>query len=348
MEQYHAMLVDEICQFFSSQHRLAPLNTIFLGGGTPSTYPPKLLLDTFDILKLRVGFAHDAEITIEVNPGTVTQEKLDAWRKAGINRLSIGVQSKNDAVLKGLNRHQKFSDVLKLLEMAAPLFLNISVDLIVGLPGVTNQEWRELVNHVVSWPITHVSLYFLTVHEDTPLYFGVKQNKIVLPSDDTVVDLYNWTREQFESAGLHQYEISNFARTGFQSKHNSVYWQRQPYKGVGLGACSFDGQSRFQNEKNLLNYLGKIEKNESVTIFSERLNEKQVWLEKLMLGLRQTAGIDISTLLPELSDKEQRTFIKTTDLLVAEGMLSYQDSMLRLTPAGLAVCNEIIVKLSSI
>jgi oxygen-independent coproporphyrinogen III oxidase len=348
MEQYHAMLVKEITHFISSQQLLEPLKTVFMGGGTPSTYPPQLLLDMFGILNNRVGFKPDAEITIEVNPGTVTQEKLDTWRKAGINRLSIGVQSKNDAILKSLNRHQKFEDVISLLENARHIFSNISVDLIVGLPGVSNEEWRDLVNQVISWPITHVSLYFLTVHEDTPLYFGVKQNKIQLPSDDTVVELYAWTREQFERAGLFQYEISNFARPGFESKHNMAYWQRQPYKGVGLGACSFDGQARLQNEKNLLNYLDCIDKNKSVTISHEILTTKQVWLEKLMLGLRQAAGIPLHTITPELTSNEARNLKQVINMLAEGNLVMQEGDMLTLTPAGLAVSNEIIVKLSHI
>jgi len=348
-EKYHQALLREITEHISSQQLLEPLETVFMGGGTPSIYPVSLLLDMLGILNNRVGFSPDIEITIEVNPGTVTQEKLEAWYNGGINRLSIGVQSKNDAVLKSLNRHQKFEDVLRLLKDAQKIFSNISVDLIVGLPGVSDLEWKELVNHVISWPIMHVSLYFLTVHEDTPLYFGVKQQKIQLPSDDTVVDLYNWTREKFESAGFYQYEISNFARTGFQSKHNTVYWDRKPYKGVGLGACSFDGESRFQNEKNLLKYIDNLENNSSVIVFSEKLTSKQIWLEKLMLGLRQSAGISLDSIILELSEREEINLRRTIDMLVQEKFVCLsKPDYLKLTPEGLVLSNEIIVKLSDI
>lgn len=348
-QKYHNALMTEITQFISCQQLLEPLDTLFMGGGTPSTYPIPLLLDMLGILNNRVGFSSHREITIEVNPGTVTPEKLKAWHEGGINRLSIGVQSKNDEVLKSLNRHQKFNDVLRLLIDAEKIFSNISVDLIVGLPGISDQEWRDLVNHVVNWPITHVSLYFLTVHEDTPLYFGVKQQKIQLPSEDYVVDAYNWTREKFKQAGLHQYELSNFARIGFESKHNSVYWQRKPYRGLGLGACSFDGKSRFQNEKNLLKYIDNLENNNSVTVFSERLTSKQIWLEKLMLGLRQTAGVSLDLILPELTEAEKKQFESTIDVLAQEKLISLDNPpFLKLTPEGLVLSNEIIVKLSYI
>lgn len=334
----------EIAQFESA----VPLKTVFFGGGTPSTYPSELLTETIDLLKGKWGFQEQYEMTIEVNPGTVTAEKLHNWKDCGINRLSIGVQSLNDDVLRKLNRHQKASDVTSLLDMAVPLFENLSVDIIVGLPGVTSEQWKEMIATLLTWPIKHVSLYFLTVHEDTQLYFGVARKTIVLPHDDEIVDLYLWTIEQFAAAGIEQYEISNFARPGWESQHNRVYWERKPYKGFGLGACSFDGGVRDQNEKNLTKYVQNVSNNGNITVFAETLTEKQRWLEELMLGLRQVKGVLLDDVCKTLSIKEKQEFNRKKEELEAAQLIFCRDERIALTPGGLSVANEVIVKLSCI
>lgn len=287
-------------------------------------------------------------MTIELNPGTVTPEKLEGWKRLGINRLSVGVQSLNDAVLTKLNRHQKAADVYRLMHQAEPIFDNISVDIIVGLPGVSTNEWKSMIETMVTWPIKHISMYFLTVHEDTQLYFGVQQKSIQLPCDDEVVDTYYWTIEKLAQHGIMQYEISNFARPGWESQHNTVYWQRKPYKAFGLGACSFDGYSRFQNEKNLLKYIKGIHHNDTISLFTEKLSDKQVWLECLMLGLRQLKGVSLLEMLEPLSDEEKKEFICQVNELVSSQLLTCLDGRIALTLTGLSVANEIVVKLSCI
>lgn len=180
MHDYHHALMREIGEVTTLFKERQQLDTIFLGGGTPSTYPDALLLDTFDTLRKSFIFDEASEVTIEVNPGTVRKEQYVLWKSLGINRLSIGVQSMKDQVLKNLNRHQKAADVLAVLDEARHYFQALSVDLILGLPGVSSQEWKELIKCVVSWPIVHISVYFLTVHEETPLYFKVQKRVLFL------------------------------------------------------------------------------------------------------------------------------------------------------------------------
>ena len=357
MPRYHQALKAEIIKF-AHQEKLennktlnnSKIKTIFFGGGTPSTYPNELLLDIAGILRKEFSLAQDCEISFEVNPGTVDRDKLEVFKEAGINRLSIGVQSLNNKVLEKLNRHQKAEDVVNLVNQASQIIGNISVDLIVGLPGISAEEWKELIYTVVTWPIKHVSVYFLTVHEDTPLYFGVKRNKFILPPDDEIVDLYYWTIDVLERNGLQQYEVSNFSQPGYECKHNQTYWARNLYKGFGLGACSFDGYRRFQNTKNLLNYLESIEKNEEVIDFKEALTQKDIWLERLMLGLRQTQGVFLDQILELLTVQEQQEFIESVNLLKQKGLLKITGkSSLRkllIEKSGLSVVNEITVKLS--
>lgn len=347
MAQYHVALKKEIQTFVTYAPLKPALKTIYLGGGTPSTYPAELLLDTFATLREQFEFDEMTEITIEVNPGTVTTELLLAWKRAGINRLSIGVQSLKDIVLKSLNRHQTQSDVYAVLQEASSYFENLSVDFIIGLPGVLDDEWKEMIRKAVNWPIKHISIYFLTVHEDTPLYFKVTNKRVQLPPDDALVDLYDWTVDTLRAYGFERYELSNFAKEGYQSRHNAAYWDRKAYRGFGLGACSFNGTVRFQNSKNLGQYIEKLSDGQSVIEMSEQLCEQQIMLEKLMLGLRQAKGVLVDLYLEKLSDKQRDCFFTNVELLVQSGLVIYQDGVIRLTPKGYALENEVTLRLFS-
>ncbi len=347
MHDYHKSLISEIELFIPDAALDRRLKTIYLGGGTPSTYPAHLLLDTFAILKKHFEFDQATEITIEVNPGTVTPELLIAWKHAGINRLSIGVQSLKDVVLKSLNRHQTRKDVENILKEASVYFQNLSVDFILGLPGVLDDEWKLMIQEAMSWPIKHISVYFLMVHEDTPLYFKVKTNRMVLPPDDSTVDLYDWTVATLQENGFNRYELSNFAKSGFESRHNSAYWDRKNYKGFGLGACSFNGTVRFQNEKNLGKYLELLGKKESVVQASEQLTSSQIALEKIMLGLRQSKGLVVADYMKEATSSQQLHFVQGVEKLKASGLIEFFDNVIRLTPKGYALENEVALHLFS-
>lgn len=347
MLDYHKALISEIELFMPYAAQNRALKTIYLGGGTPSTYPADLLLDTFAILKKHFEFDQTTEVTIEVNPGTVTAELLDAWRKAGINRLSIGVQSLKDVVLKSLNRHQTKKDVENVLKDASVYFQNLSVDFILGLPGVSDDEWKMMIEEAMSWPIKHISVYFLTVHEDTPLYFKVKTNRMTLPPDDGTVDLYDWTVDTLQKHGFVRYELSNFAKKGFESRHNSAYWDRKNYKGFGLGACSFNGTTRFQNVKNLGKYLELLALKESVIEATEQLTSAQISLEKIMLGLRQSKGLVVADYMKEATPSQQLHFIQGVERLKVNGLIENGLEIIRLTPKGYALENEVALHLFS-
>lgn len=345
MQQYHAALNKEIAAFSATYQGTRELDTIFLGGGTPSTYPEDLLLDTFGTLRKMFTFLSDTEVSIEVNPGTVTRRRLEVWKDVGINRLSIGVQSLNDSVLKRLNRHQTAQDVYRLIDEASVFFENLSIDLILGLPEISEHEWKTLIERVMTWPIKHISIYFLTVHEETPLYYKVQTNRIALPSDEYMVGLYHWTIDTLAQHGFEQYELSNFAKPGYQSRHNTVYWERKPYKAFGLGACSFDGMQRFANEKSLMRYLKNIEAGESVEAFSETVSSSQMYLEKLMLGLRRKVGVSIQEVTGNFTLKEKEQFVQKVLELKKQQLLHEENGYITLTPAGLVVENEVITQL---
>lgn len=345
MTQYHKALTKEIEQFGSLAGEKIQLDTLYFGGGTPSTYPNDLLIELFDTLKKVCVFTDETEVTIEINPGTVREGQLELWKSLGINRLSIGVQSLNDKVLHSLNRLQSARDVITLLEKAQHFFSNISVDLILGLPGISDEEWESLLHTVVTWPIAHTSMYFLTIHEDTPLYFKVKSNAVVVPCDDKMVELYYKSRDIFIRNGFDHYEISSFARPGRQSRHNTAYWERVPYKAFGLGACSFDGTKRLQNEKNLMKYIKKAESGDDCVIFMEELTDHQVNIERIMLGLRRSKGVTWSSVSSHLSAHKKMVVREKIEEFKRKQWMSESDGILTLTPAGLALENEIIVQL---
>lgn len=360
MGQYHAALKREILDFARGFEVKPKIETIFLGGGTPSTYPNDLLLDLSETLHNlfdletnlgihRVQQTHLVgvpwEFTIEVNPGTVKPGQIEVWKQAGINRLSIGVQSLNDKVLHNLNRLQTVKDVTTLIDLAHKQIENLSIDMIIGLPGIDQAQWKEMVQTVTSWPIKHMSVYFLTIHEGTALFYRLnaseqaQRDAVRLPEEDGVVDLYLWTVDFLASKGFEQYEISNFAKPGYRSQHNQAYWRYNGYKGFGVGACSFEQPNiRMQNEKNIFNYIEKVEKGENPVSWTEQLTDDQLKLERMMLGLRQTHGI-------AWADLPLARTSPVVHELIASGFIQENEERLKLTPAGLAVENDIVLKL---
>lgn len=346
MAHYHAALKKELIRFSEEQKNPTSLKTIYIGGGTPSTWPDELLLDTFDTLKHTFDMWSISEITIEANPGTVRPEQIAVWQKAGVTRISVGVQSLNDEVLKNLNRQQSASQVRHLLQQLAGNFPSVSVDIIIGLPGVSDQEWRAFIHELVTWPIQHVSMYFLSVHEGTPLYFRVARNQLILPPDDATVDLYYWSVETLAAGGFERYEVSSFARAGWASRHNQVYWERKPFKGFGIGAWSFDGVARIQNEKNIQMYMQAQEEGRDVVCSAEVVTEEAARLEILMLGLRRSRGVLISDVVQGLSEEKYDLFLSRIEALEEKKLIKKEGQRIMLTPTSLALENEISAHLS--
>lgn len=345
VNRYYRALVREIQQY-AQQFEPITLETVYLGGGTPSLCPPELLLDMFGILKKCFLFTDKCETSIEINPGTVTLPLMHTWQTAGINRASIGVQTIYDDVLLRLNRRQKAEQVRWLMTAIPSFFDNVSVDVIVGLPGVTTPMWRTFISELATWPIAHVSLYFLTLHTETPLYAQVQNKAVILPDEDEVVDQYQWAAEFLDKQGIKRYEISNFARPGQECRHNQIYWERAPFKGCGAAAWSFDGHRRLQNESKLTAYVDASEREMSVITQIEKLSPTQIWHEELMLGLRQTRGCFFETTCRGLTISERMNFQQRVSQLANHGLVNLVDGWLRLTDAGMLVEQEITVQLS--
>ncbi len=349
--QYHEALCNEIRSFVAARPHVlgASIKTIFLGGGTPSLYPLPLLKELFSLLRSLFDLSGVEEISLEVNPGGQSDEHFETWRDVGINRLSVGVQVLDDAILAKLNRPQKKAEVVAFFERAPYYIQNLSADCIIGLPGVDDVCWQETVETTLSWPLKHASLYFLTIHENTPLYHGVKAGTITIPQDEAVLSQYAWTVARYAQAGLAQYEISNFALPGFESKHNRGYWNQIPYYGFGIGAASYDGLYRCVNKKKLTGYLKHFASPTADPLSwygsCERLTHEQQVLEELMLGLRQREGVGLHRMVYLCPLFQSQVLREIWQRLVGDGYLEASQTHLRLTPKGQIFENEVVVQL---
>lgn len=262
--------------------------TVFFGGGTPSILDPDLFLRILEELKRRFSFQPDAEITVEANPGTVDRDRLLRYRKAGVNRLSFGLQSADNRELKLLGRIHTWETFLESWYLAREAgFTNLNVDLMSALPGQTVEGYRETIRKVQSLSPEHISAYSLILEEGTPFYERYAGQSGLLPSEDEERQMYYDTRALLKAAGYERYEISNYAKPGFACRHNMGYWERRDYKGFGIGAASLLENVRYANQRSLPEYL---KGNTEGTV--KKLTPQAVREEYFFLGLRMMKGVD--------------------------------------------------------
>ena len=290
-EQYVQALCREIREERKSYVNYK-IETIFLGGGTPSLLSgeqlDRILGTVFDAYQV----ADDCEISMEVNPGTVTKEKLKAYKRAGVNRLSIGMQSAVEEELQSLGRIHSSEDAFDTYDLAVKTgFNNINIDLMSAIPGQTKESWKESLKRILDLEPApaHVSAYSLIIEEGTSFF----ENTPTLPDEDTEREMYKITNDILSEAGYLRYEISNYAKPGFACRHNCTYWERGSYAGFGIGAASLVEQVRFSNTRNLKDYLGKYLKNATVAIKENRqeLSVEEQMEEFMFLGLRMMRGV---------------------------------------------------------
>lgn len=323
------------------------VDTIYIGGGTPSFFGAKRIGAILKEIKRHFDVPRDAEITCEANPESADLKFLKAIRRAGVNRLSLGMQSACDAELKAVHRLHDFSQVIQAVENARKAKLkNLSLDLIYGLPGQTMESWQESLEAALELHPEHLSCYGLKVEPGTPLDGRVMRGEI-LPDDDTQADMYLWTVEKLRLMGYLQYEISNFARPGFQSRHNLKYWKSKPYVGFGPGAHSDFGGRRYSFVRDLDKYIRGILDGGPVIDEDQIIPHRERGGEYLMLCLRTTHGIE--------EWEYRREFSMNFDPLEQKleeyerhGWAEKKDSRWRLTPKGFLVSNQLIGELMSI
>ena len=287
-EAYFACLYREI-KGVSLKLKDRTFDTVYIGGGTPSCVEPELILGTMRQIKKCFKLTLNPEVTIELNPGTVDKEKIALYKKAGINRFSIGLQTGYDEQLKRLGRIHTAKDFLETAKLLKGE--NFSADILIGLHEQTAEQVRKTIDLCVEAGCSHISMYALTPEVGTPIYTDYLNAELL--SDDEVADIYDDARKYLQSKGFYRYEISNFAKKGFESRHNLNYWDRGEYIGFGVSASSCIDGKRFTNTRSIDEYMDCVIKNRTAYVEMEELTVKDQKFEFIMLGLRRPTGINI-------------------------------------------------------
>ncbi len=287
-ESYFACLYREI-EGRAKQYQNRVFDTVYIGGGTPSVVDEKFIVGAIRQVKKQFKLAQNLEITIELNPGTVDEKKIKAYKNAGVNRFSVGLQTGFDEQLKKLNRVHTAKDFLLCCNMLKGE--NFSADILIGLQGQTAEQVKKSIDLAIAGGAKHISTYALTPEVGTPIYTDYLNGELL--SDDEVADIYAEIVEYLKEKGYNRYEVSNFAIPGFESRHNMNYWERGEYIGVGVSASSFMDGRRFTNTYNIDEYINAVIYNNVPEISSEMIDEQDAKFEFIMLGLRTTKGISI-------------------------------------------------------
>ena len=340
VESYTQALINEIK---GSPHAGTEVETIYFGGGTPSLLSARQVSSILDMVREKFDLASDLEVTLEMNPGTVSFETLKEFKKSGINRASFGVQTFDDASLRLLARGHDTADVFNTYELLRSAgFENISFDLIAGLPGQTLDQWRQNLVRAVELDPEHLSLYILEIHKGTPLAEQVASGRQPIPDEDLAGKMYLLMQKTLAEAGYIQYEISNFAKPGFESKHNNKYWQMEPVFGFGVSAHSFDGVSRrWWNIRDTNEYVRRIEADRSPMEGEESLDEMQLSSEFAFLRLRLREGFSVSEFDQRFEADFYARFGTEVRSLIREGLIEDRGDRLRLTARGMLFSNEV-------
>jgi len=317
-------------------------SSIFFGGGTPSLMQPEYLQEIIIHLKNNFNVDDKAEITMETNPGTVNKNKLKSFKEAGINRISIGIQSFDEGELKFLTRiHDKQTAIQTVYDAAEVGFENISIDLIFNLPNQTKEKWIENLKTAAALPITHISTYSLILERGTILNKLVLDGKVTMQDDDYDADLYEATIDFLLSKGFYQYEVSNFTKPGFECLHNNAYWKYKDYLGLGPSAHSFMNKKRWWNFSSLKKYIAEIELHGYAIMNSEHITKNQMHDEYIMLSLR-SSGLDLIDYNKRFNNDWINKNNDYFNLLKKENLITIGNSWIKLTSKGYAVCDEIL------
>jgi oxygen-independent coproporphyrinogen-3 oxidase len=315
------------------------IDTVYFGGGTPSLLTAEQVHQILETVHEKFSASEVAEITMEMNPATVTPESLAEYKRLGVNRASFGVQTFNDRALKLLARGHDANDARQTCKMLRNAgFENISFDLIAGLPGQTRADWLRNLDEAVAMSPEHLSLYLLEVHEGTPLAEQVRSGRQPTPDDDLAAQMYEIMCERLAKAGYEQYEISNFARPGFQSRHNTKYWQLEPVYGFGVSAHSFDGHQRYANERDTGHYVEMIESSACAEVSRQDID---VISEFIFLGLRLNRGIDLNEFSTRFNCSITEKYGSQIEELMDLGLVEMDGPHLKLTPKGRLYSNDV-------
>lgn len=338
--RYVRVLVEEIS---TARHAGSRVDTIYFGGGTPSLLTPSQLDLILSTLHRQFDIESGAEITLEMNPGTVSRDQLRSFRDSGVNRASFGAQTFDDAELAKLGRSHSSADTFKTLhELRAAGFDNVSFDLIAGLPGQTLDGWQRNIEQSLALQPEHLSFYLLEVHSGTPLADHIRRGLQPVPDEDLAAVMYEWMIERAAAAGYEHYEISNLCKPGFSSRHNTKYWTGAPYYGFGCSAHSFDGRARrWSNQRDVLRYIENLEQGTSPVVEEQELTEADLRAEALFLGMRMMRGVDVREYSEMFGVDLRAEHRDELDRFREAGLVEFHGDLIRLTRNGALMSNEV-------
>ncbi len=344
-EENRQLYVDALCKEIEAWKGKdnGYISSLFIGGGTPSLLTPGQMEQLMSALHRSFNIEADAEQTIEVNPGTITEERAKCWKQKGINRVSMGVQALDDRLLKRLGRIHDYRQVLESWEILQKYeFQNLSFDLMMGLPDQSLVQWEKTLYEALQLKPQHLSCYSLIIEEGTPFYD--EQESLCLPDEETERLMYSRTQEILSEAGMQQYEISNFSLPGFESQHNTGYWRRKPYIGLGLGAASLLKEDiRYHNTNDMKQYLRNSSNLMAIREDQAELSLKDQMEEFMFLGLRCTQGVQEEEFLRIFGSPMESVYGQAIEKHTKKGLLETKDGWVRLTRAGLDVANHVFV-----
>jgi oxygen-independent coproporphyrinogen III oxidase len=338
----------------SSELGASQIDTVYVGGGTPSLLDPAALASILEHLRPRFAETSSVEATLEADPETIDSQKAAAWRDAGFNRISLGTQSFNDAELRAAGRMHRRSDISRAVQALRGAGLdNISMDLIAGLPHQTGESWEDSVSELLAIRPEHVSIYMLEIDEGSrlgkeSLAGGSRYSAGAIPEDDAIAEFYESARARLAAAGYEHYEISNWALSGKRSRHNLKYWRREPYLGFGAGAHSFNGRTRWANLHDAARYVACIEQGISTREQIEAVTAEHALEEEFFLGLRQMEGIDFGRIEHDYRAEmsEQLGGLRNRLARLREqGLIEMNGTQVKLAPKRLTISNEVFTEL---
>lgn len=344
IENYINSMVNEI----ESTDIKQDVDSVFIGGGTPSSIPPEYIAKVVDCLRIKLGnrFLKDSEITIETNPKTISENALKIYHDAGINRISMGLQSCIDSELKSLGRIHTFKDFLDSYNIATRYFDNINIDLISGIPHQTMDSFKESLKKVGDLNPNHISVYSLIIEEGTPFYemYGPEGKfKDSLPNEDIDREMYHFTKEYLSTLGYNRYEISNYAKENKESRHNLKYWKGNNYYGFGIAAASLVDNIRYKNTDNLKEYIDAMGSPEKIRITQEILDIKDCMSEYMILGLRLIKGVSPKEFKARFNEDMENKYGDILNKYLNMGLLHTTiDGNFALTDKGLDVSNSVM------
>ena len=344
IDQYIEMLKREIvlrANEFSPSHEIV---SVYIGGGTPSSLSENKIQDVLHTIYTSFNVTNNAEITIEINPATVDKNKVDEYLRCGINRFSIGLQSASPHLLRLMGRTHSFEDfknTVNILRSAGAE--NISADVMIGLPNQTLADIESTVDKLTGLGIEHISAYLLSIEEGTNFHRLVNAGELILPTENTTINLYNKVFNMLEKAGYERYEFSNFAKLGYESKHNKIYWGRKEYLGLGVASHSYVDGIRFSNTSSIPIYIENLA-NDTIALESKDvLTKEEKQEEAIMLSLRLKEGIDLDEFEKEFGESLVDTHKDTIKFLIEERLLQLDEmNHLKATSKGFLVLNKII------